>query len=136
MASSVFSNAFVSINGVDLSDRVKNVTLNYAADDIDDTNMGDTTRVHKAGLLDWSVEVEFAQDFASGEVDATLFSLVGASAVAVIVRPDNAAASATNPSFSGSAVLLSYPPIGGSVGELHTTSASFQAAGPLSRSTS
>jgi hypothetical protein len=135
MGTTVLTNAFVSVNGVDLSDHVKNVSINFSVDDIDDTNMGDTTRVHKAGLKDWSVDIEFAQDFAAGEVDATLWPLVGTE-VTVVVRNDTGSVSSTNPSYSGTAVLMSYPPISGSVGDLHTTTASFQAAGDLSRSIS
>jgi len=44
---------------------------------LDDTVMGDTTRSNIAGLLNWSIDVEFLQDFASAKVDATLFALVG-----------------------------------------------------------
>ncbi len=137
MASEVFDNAFVSINGVDLSDRAKSVTLNMSRDDIDDTNMGNATRVHKAGLKDWSIDVEFAQDFAASEVDATLWPIFdNGTTVTVIIRPKNEAVASTNPSYYGSAVLLSYPPIGGSVGELMMTSVSFTAAGDLTRATS
>jgi hypothetical protein len=136
MPSHKFNDAHLVINSVDLSDRVRSVTLNYSADDLDDTNMGDDTHVHKAGLKDWSIDVEFAQDYAAGEVDATLFSLVGADAVAIVLRPDKTnSMGATNPEYRGNGSLLSYQPVGGAVGDLHTTSANFSAAGTLSRVT-
>ena len=89
-----------------------------------------------AGLLNWSIDVEFLQDFASAKVDATLFTLVGAAAFTVTVKPTSGSVSATNPSFSGSAVLESYPPMSGSVGDLETASATFRSAGTLTRATS
>jgi hypothetical protein len=133
MATIVFTDAYVMINSVELSDHVKSVTLNYSADDVEDTNMGDTTHIHLGGLLNWSLDVEFASDWASGEIDATLFSLVGAASVTVAVRPVNTTIASTNPEYTGSAVLLDYPPISGAVGELKTTTAHFEAAGALTR---
>lgn len=136
MAQQVFSDAFVSINAVDLSDHVRSVTLNYAAEMLDDTVMGDDTRSRAGGLKDWSVNVEFINDWAAGEVDATLFTLVGSTST-IIVRPDNSdGVSATNPNYTGTAILESYPPLGNGVGELATTNATLQSAGTLSRATS
>lgn len=135
MATQVFSDAFVSINGVDLSDHVRSVTLNYSAELVDETAMGDTTRKRKGGLKDWSLDVEFNQDFAASEVDVTLFTLVG-STFTVIVRADNSdGVSSTNPNYTGTGILESYPPITGGVGDLHTTSITIQSAGTLSRAT-
>jgi hypothetical protein len=136
MATFVYTDASVVVNSVDLSDHVKSCTLNYEAEMLDDTVMGDTTRSNIAGLLNWSIDVEFLQDFASAKVDATLFTLVGAAAFTVTVKPTSGSVSATNPSFSGSAVLESYPPMSGSVGDLETASATFRSAGTLTRATS
>lgn len=136
MAVMVLTDAFVSINGVDLSDHVKSVTIDYSAEMLDDTVMGATTRTNKGGLKNWSIEIEFFQDFAASEVDATLFPLVG-STFTVIVRPVNGTAvGATNPNFTGTGILESYPPLGNAVGELATTSITIQPAGALSRATS
>lgn len=135
MATLVFKDAFVSINGVDLSDHVKSVTVNYSAEMLDATAMGNDTKISKGGLKNWSVEVEFHQDYATSNVDATLFPLVG-STFTVIVRPVKATAvSATNPNYTGTGILESYSPIGGAVGELAATSITIQPAGTLSRAT-
>ena len=134
MASFVFKDAEVFINAVDLSDHVTAVTLNYEADLQEETAMGDFTRIRLAGLLDWSLDVTFKQDFAASEVDVTLFGLVGAAAFAVTVMADlTAGVGATNPRYTGNVVLATYPPFGNAIGELATTTANFQAAGTLSR---
>lgn len=136
MATFVFTDAYVSVASTDLSDHVKSVTLNYSAELQDDTVMGDTTRSRVGGLKDWSVEIEFLQDYAASKVDATLFTLVGSTA-ALVVRPDNSdGVGATNPNYTGTGVLESYSPMGGSLGEMAATTATFQAAGTLSRATS
>ena len=87
----------------------------------------------EAGLKDWSVEVEFYQDYASSKVDATLFPLVGAAAFAIHVKPENAEISATNPDFTGNVILPEYTPVSGAVGELSTVTVTFEGAGALDR---
>lgn len=134
MPSLALTDAFVSINGKDLSAFVRSVTIDYSAEMLDETTMGDTTRKNKGGLKDWSIEVEFKQDYgATPAPDIDLFSLVGTT-FPVIVRPvKSTAVSATNPNYTGTGILESYPPIGGSVGDLAIASCTIQSAGPLTR---
>lgn len=134
MAVHKFYNAKVTIGGVDLSDHVKSVRVSQEAEALDITAMGDTTKKALGGLLSWSIEIDFEQDYAASKVDATMAPLVGATA-AIVVIPENAAVSATNPSYTGTGLLTSYQPIGGQVGEAHMTQAKFVSAGPLTRAT-
>lgn len=137
MAEQVFTDASVTINSVDLSDRVKSVTLDYSVETHDNTAMGDTTRSKIAGFLNWTVTVEFMQDYAAAQVDATLYPLVGAAAFPVALLPvKTGGVSATNPSFTGNAILENYQPITASIGELGTVSVTFSSAGTLTRATS
>lgn len=129
MAILTLTNASVVINSVDLSDHVRQVTVDYNADMQDSAHMGDDTHESLAGLKNWKIDVEFNQDFAAAKVDATLFPLVGAAAFTIEVRPVNSARSATNPGYNATAVLASYPPLGNAVGQLATTKASFQPGG-------
>ena len=136
MATQVLTDAFVSWDGVDLSDHVRSVTFSYSSELQDDTAMGDTTRSRKGGLLDWSVDIEFYADEASAKVQATLFPDMG-TVLTVIVRADNTAGvSATNPNYTGSGILESIPLVSGSVGEMAMAPIRIQAAGALSRATS
>lgn len=137
MAAFVLTDAEIVVNGVDLSAFVLSATLNYQADLQEDTAMGDGTRTRLAGLKDWSLEVNFKQDFDSGSVDDTLYSLIGAASFTVTVMANKTAGiGTTNPRYSGPAVLESYPILSNSVGELAQASVTFQAAGTLTRSTS
>jgi predicted secreted protein len=129
-----FTNASVVVNSVDLSASVRTVTINVEADDLDDTAMGDTYRSRIGGLKDWSVGLEFNQDFAAANVDATLFPLLGTTTT-ITIKPTASAVSATNPSYSGSVLVSSYTPLDGSVGDLATVSVTWPGAGTLTRAT-
>jgi hypothetical protein len=134
MAIQVLTNAYLSINAVVLSDHVKSVTLSYEAEMQDASAMSVTNRKYIAGLKNWNLSVELEQDYAAGSVDISLFALVGAAAVAMILRPDAAVKSATNPEFTGNVVLESYNPVAGTVGDLAMCTATFRPAGVLGRS--
>lgn len=135
MASFTLTDAKVTVNSVDLSTYVRQVTLNVQADEQDDTAMGDTFRSRIGGLKDWSVSLEFNQDFAAGAVDATLWPLLGTTTV-VTVKATSAANSATNPQYSGSVLVSQVNPIATGVGDLASQSITWQGAGTLSRLTS
>lgn len=133
MATLVWTNCYLSINSVVESDHVRSLTLNYEAELLDDTAMGDDTRSRKPGLLNWSVEAELFSDLADGDTDELLFALVGAAAFPIIVKPNGAATSTTNPSFTGNAVLENWGPVSGAVGDMGVTRARFLSAGTLTR---
>ena len=132
MAKTVLTDAFVSIGGNDISDHVRTVTLNYAAEEVDDTTMGDDTRTNLGGLKTWSLDIEVANDFAASQVDSIIFPLVGTQ-VAVVFRPTSAAVGAGNPEYSGTGMLSTYNPVGQSVGDLATAPITIVSAGTLAR---
>lgn len=122
MATFVLTDADVVVNAVNLSDHVQSVTVDLGRETQDDTAMGHTARSNSAGLKTPSITVTFLQDFAASEVDATLFDLYdNGTEHDVVVKATSDAVSATNPSYTLTGVIDSYPPIGGSVGDQHTT---------------
>ena len=136
MAKFVFKNAHLTVNAVDLSARIESLTLTVTAETPETTAMSDGTRQRVASYIDWSFDVTFRQDFigpATNAVDSTLFGLVGAAEFAIIIRPDAAVKGATNPEFTGNALLASYSPMGGSVGDVAAAPASFMGTGVLAR---
>lgn len=135
MAVFVLTDAAVTINAVNLSGYVRKATLKTSAEDKDSTAMGATYKARAGGLKDWELTLEFNSDFAASQVDATLWPLLGATST-VTAKATSAANSATNPQFSGSALLKEYSPIDGAVGDMATATASFAGAGTLSRLTS
>jgi hypothetical protein len=136
MAKIVLKDAFVSVDGNDISDHVSQVTLGYEADAVEKTAMGALTHNNIGGTLkNWSVEAELHSNYAAAALDSILFPLVGTE-VAVIVRADKTAGvGASNPNYTGQGIVTSYPPIGGAVGDLATSSVSIVPAGDLTRAT-
>ena len=132
MAEQVFNGGFLTLAAVDLTAYVESMRLRYSADAPETTDGNVTTRKRLGGLLDWSVEIAFNQDYAAAKVDATLFALVGTS-IAVALRPNSAAQSATNPTFSGNAILTEYPPLDAQVGAVIKATISLQGNGVLTR---
>lgn len=135
MATLVLTNAQVVLSSNDLTDHVQGVRLNYEAEQHDDTAMGDSARSMKGGLKVWDFDIELMQDWAGSNIDSILFPLVGTQ-VTVAVRPTSSARSATNPDYIGTCLVVGYPPIGGVVGDLATTTLKLVNAGTLSRTTS
>lgn len=135
MAAQAFKKAFLSINGVDLSQQIRSATLNYSAEPLDKTSIFDDTRSRIGGLKDWSFDLEFYGSYDAGLTDATLFPLVGSSTFTVLFRPSTTAASSTNPQYQGTGYLENYNPVQGAVGELIMTPVRVLAASDLLRIT-
>lgn len=133
MSTFVFTDGRVEINAVNLTSLVRKVTLKISADAPDSTAMGATYHARKGGgLKDYSVDVEFNQDFDLALVDATLFPLLGTT-FAVKVRSTTATIGPTNPEYQGTGLLTEYTPLDGSVGDLATATATIEGAGTLTR---
>lgn len=136
MAKFVLNDASVVIDSVDLSDHVESVSLSYSADMVEVTCMGATGHEYAAGLVNGTLTLTFRQDFDADSVDATLFALVGAAGVTCVVKPTSSAVGATNPTFTGTALLSDYSgPVDGSVGSAANASATFQVSGAIARAT-
>jgi hypothetical protein len=134
MAQLVLTNADITVNGVVLSDRANSVTLTYEVDSVEVTAFGDTGHKFAGGLQNISCEISFQQDFAAGEVEATIYGLVGQTTT-VTVRPGAQATSATNPLYTLSNTFLgAHTPVMGAVGELAMTELTFT-GGTLAKST-
>ena len=133
MARIVLTNAFISVGGVDLSDLVASVTLNETFDIVETTAFSSTAaKTRVAGLEDNSITLEFHQDYATGEVEQTIYPLLG-QASAVIVKPNGSSTSAFNPSYTCSAIISEWTPINGSVGELATASVTWPVTGAITK---
>lgn len=134
MAKMVLTNGYLLINAVNLSAWVKEMSLDYSADLKDSETMGDTTHEKTGGLKDWTLTATMLNDYAAGGPDATLFPLVGTS-VAIEARADAGARSVTNPGYTGNAVVESYNPVAGSVGDMAACQVTLRCNGALSRQT-
>lgn len=133
MAVFALTNEYVTFNAVDLSDHCKAGNISAEGDELDSTTFGDTWREFLMGLKRGTFSIEALDDFASGSVDATIWSAFNTgTAVAVAVRPVNGAISTTNPEYQFN-VLPKVWNLGGSLGELAAKSLSFPITGAVTR---
>lgn len=134
MAKYVLEDAFLSIGGVTMSDHTVNITIASSMAELASAAMGDTWEEFTGGLLSWVMSADLHQDHAASNVDATLWAIMIARvATAIIIRPDSAAVGATNPEWTGNALLTTYSPLDGSHGGLAMTKPAFKGTGALAR---
>lgn len=138
MAKFVLKNAFITVDGVNLSDHISSVTIETTFDEQDGTAFGSTYKEILQGLGDATITISVFQDFAAASVDATLWPLSQSGATfPVAVRATSAAVSATNPQYNMTGVLLNYSPIAGEVGQMSKTDVTIRNGAPagLTRAT-
>jgi len=131
-----YLNPFISVGGLDLSQKAFSLTWGYEANAVPFGAYGDDTQINKGGVKDWAVSVQMNAEFSSA-VDGALFDLVGSSTVVCIWRPRSTdAGSPTNPVYQGTGLLESFGPAEGDWGERSVFTLSIVSAGTLTRSTS
>jgi hypothetical protein len=124
MAVFVLTDASVTINTVDLSSYVTNVTFTYEKDQVETTAMGATGHVYTGGLQNLSVAIEMNQDLAAGKVFDTIWSAVGSGSNTLVVK--SLSTGTPNPTLTVSnSFLPSAPVIQGATGDLAKTSVTF-----------
>jgi len=136
MARIVLTDASITVNSVDLSDHIASVTITSSYDAVETTAFsGDGARTRVAGLVDNSIALEFHQDYAASEVEATIYPLLGTTTT-VVVKPTSGAVAADNPSYTMSALVSEWTPVAGTVGELATASVTWPVSGAVTKATS
>lgn len=134
MAKFVATDYDITIGGTDFSASLAAVTLDVSADEQETTAFGDSFRSRIGGLKDASVSLDFHQDFGAASVDATLWPLLGGTAQ-IVIKPTSSSASATNPSYTFTALVTQYQPFASNVGDLATLSVTWPVTGAVTRGT-
>lgn len=107
----------ITINGVDLSDHCTSITTNDETEEQDVTGFKETYREMADSLKTANIATTFIQDYASGNVDATIGSLYYST---------NNGTVKVNPDTSGTVVYTlvarpnSYSPVNGGPGDAST----------------
>lgn len=135
MADTWVEKPFLSINGVDYSNNVISIDVDFGRDPIENTAGGDGTHISLSGLKKWTIKVTLNEDYADAGLDDALFALADAGTTfVVIVRPSTAAVGPNNPKYTGTAIFDGpYSLLAGSIGELAKKTVGFAAAGTLVR---
>jgi hypothetical protein len=122
MAKVILTDCYIVVNGTNFSDHVSQVSVNLSKDDVETTSFSGGGRERMQGLKDDGFEITFQQDFAAASVDAVLYPLYDlGTEFEIEVRPTSSAVSATNPSYTGTCILMEYSPLDGKVGDLSET---------------
>ena len=124
----VLNDAFVALNGVDISSLVREVGFNLSAETVDDSAMGDTYRSRLGAARSYGLSLSFNQDFIAAGPHATLFGLFGTSSCWE-VRAVNACASANNPIMTGIAIMTEYGVLEGAWQDLAESPVTFEGKG-------
>ncbi len=115
----------LKINAIDLSDHVTSITLNYAADELEVTAMGDTAHKFVKGLESGTLTVSLLNDTAASQVLTTLNSAFGTTVAVKMVQEKVPAVSATNPLYTFDILVNNLTPINGAVGDIGTQDITF-----------
>jgi hypothetical protein len=136
MAKTIIKDPIVVLNNGTVSASVAQVTVALEAADVSTTNFGSGGFEERiGGLKSGEVSIDFHQDYGSGGIDSVIYPLLGETVTVEVIPTAGTAVSATNPRFSFSAMVQSYEPIQGAVGDLATTSVSWPITGAITRGT-
>ena len=134
MAKIALTDVKVLINSVNLSDHISSITIDTKTDVVDTTGFSSTAaKTHSAGLKDNSVTIEFFQDFATSNVEQTIYPLLGTSTAVVISPISTSNGIVGNPTYSFNALVSEWTPLKGGVGELATASVTWSIDGAITK---
>ena len=129
------SNPSVTVATVDFSDNCRTATVNLGFDSLEITAFSDSGRKFAPGLQSVEVTLELFNAYGTGDIEDTLFDILGDGTTTLVIKADPGTVSATNPEYTiSNAMLATQPVVSASVGELQTVSVTFT-GGTFARST-
>lgn len=135
----VWRNGYIGVNGTNLSDHAREISIDLGIAELANDTHGDFASIIASGLETWTITATFLQDFAASKVDAILSPLyaAGQAPFQIEVGADaTSSVAATNPRYSGQAILSSYKALGGAHGSNLEAQATFKCGSRLTRRTS
>lgn len=119
MASVVYKNAKIFVNGALINCNLHEFGIDYSAEILDATTLcGTSTRQHKGGLNMAQMNGRGYIEFGQNSVEQVLFNAVGVDGTVITVFPDGITEGSSTPgSFSMKAVIANFN-VGGQVGQL------------------
>ena len=135
MAVYLANTGVLTVNAVDLSTLVSNVTINRAFDELEVTSLGDLGHKYVKGLESSSISIDFFNDSDSAKTLQTLQTNWGSNVV-VTFKQTSAATSAANPLYTMTCLINNTTPVNGAVGDLSTQSVTWNVSGTIAVTTS
>ena len=134
MAVYLANTGVLTVNSVDLSPLVTNISINRAFDELEITSLGDTGHKFVKGLEASSITIDFLNDSASAKTLQTLNTNWGSS-VTVTFKQTSAATSAENPLYTMTCLINNTTPVNGAVADLSTQSVTWTVNGTIAITT-
>jgi hypothetical protein len=129
----VLKMAFLSINGVDLSDWCSKIELTCEVDEKDVTTYGSSGWMEVlGGLAKGQLALQFKQDYLDNQLDEQLWALFGV-VTTFEVRPFQTAVGVSNPKWTGSVLVKDLKPIAGAVGDVAEMDVTWPTSGQVTR---
>ena len=124
MAIYLSNGVVVTLNSVALSDHVTSATINRSFEELSVTAMGDSAVKFVKGLESSTITLDFLNDTAASNVNATLQAAWGTT-VPLTLKQTSAAISATNPEFQTTVLVNNTQDINGSPADISSQSITF-----------
>ena len=124
MAIYLSNGVVVTLNSVALSDHVTSATINRSFEELNVTAMGDSAVKFVKGLESSTITLDFLNDTAASNVNATLQAAWGTT-VPLTLKQTSAAISATNPEFQTTVLVNNTQDINGSPADISSQSITF-----------
>ena len=118
MATVHFRNAKILIDGSNLSASLNELSVEYAAEMLDETAFGDTTRINKGGLLTGRITGAGFAEFEANAIEDIVFGRVGTDGTVIVVFPDGITEGTTTNKGYGMLGVVEAFTLGGAVGAL------------------
>jgi hypothetical protein len=115
----------VKIATVDVSDMITAATLNYAADEIEVTAMGDTSHKFVKGLESGTLTLSFMNDVASSDILDTLITAFGTTVAVKLVQDKVASVADSNKLYTFDILVNNLTPINGTPADISTQDVTF-----------
>ena len=130
MAIYLSNGVVVTLNSVALSDHVTMAVINRSFSELSVTAMGDSAEKFVKGLENSTVQLDFLNDTATSNVNATLQAAWGTT-VPLTLKQTSAVVSATNPLFSTTVLVNNTQDINGAPGDISNQSITFTCNSPI-----
>ena len=137
MAKFVVTATTVTMGGEDISTACARAELVINAAEVETTDFGSGgfTEVI-GGLKSGTISLDFHQDFGADAVSTLFLDTVGTVVVFTLIAGNGTAAGTDTPLYTVSALITSFTPVSGAVGDLGTFSVSFPTTGAITYATS
>lgn len=122
MAKRVLLDVDIEVNGQDISNHCRSVSVETEDEEVDVTGFQASAREILKGLKDANIELEVFLDYSAAATDALFWPLSQTQTpFSVKVRPSSGPVASDNPSYEMMALLFAFAPISGDVGTAATT---------------